>query len=75
VGNHRLYPAADCLQRPLRFRFRRQLTPCVDVICMANDCACATRRNDVMGGKPYCLYRQAISRWAVASGGCKPEVK
>src|SRR6266571_5425685 len=29
VGNHRLYPAADCLQRPLvpRSRFRQQLTP------------------------------------------------
>ncbi len=27
VGNHRLYPAADCLQRPLvpRFRFRQRL--------------------------------------------------
>jgi hypothetical protein len=28
-----------------------------------------------MGGKPRRLYRQAMSRWGVASGGCKPEVK
>ena len=27
VGNRRLYPAVDCLQRPLRFRFRPRLTP------------------------------------------------
>jgi hypothetical protein len=36
---------------------------------------CATRRYDVMGGYPFCLYRQAMSRWAVALGGCKPRVK
>jgi hypothetical protein len=36
---------------------------------------CATKRNDVMGGKPQRLYRQALSPWDVASGGCKPEVK
>jgi hypothetical protein len=28
-----------------------------------------------MGGKPLRLYRQAMSPWGVASGGCKPEVK
>jgi hypothetical protein len=28
-----------------------------------------------MGGKPLRLYRQAMSRWAVAPGGCKPGVK
>jgi hypothetical protein len=36
---------------------------------------CATKRNDVMGGKPRRLYRQAVSPWGVASGGCKLEVK
>jgi hypothetical protein len=28
-----------------------------------------------MGGKPHRLYRQAMSPWGVASGGCNPEVK
>jgi hypothetical protein len=28
-----------------------------------------------MSGKLLRLYRQALSRWGVASGGCKPEVK
>ena len=28
-GNRCLYPEADCLQRPLRSRFRQQLTPSV----------------------------------------------
>jgi hypothetical protein len=37
--------------------------------------SCATRRNDVTGGKPHHLYRQVMSRWAVAPEGCKPEVK
>ena len=27
------------------------------------------------GWKTPCLYRQALSPWGVASGGCKPEVK
>jgi hypothetical protein len=36
---------------------------------------CATRRNDGMSGKLLRLYRQALSPWGVASGGCKPEVK
>ena len=31
MGNHRLYPAADALQRPLRSRFRAQLTAGVRV--------------------------------------------
>jgi hypothetical protein len=45
------------------------------VSALADDPACATRRNDVMDEKPFRLYRQALSRWGVASGGCKPEVK
>jgi hypothetical protein len=36
---------------------------------------CATRRNDGMSGKLHRLYRQAMSRWAVASRGCTLEVK
>ncbi len=36
---------------------------------------CATKRNDVMGGKPRGLCRQATSPWAVAPGGCTPGVK
>jgi hypothetical protein len=28
-----------------------------------------------MGEKPRRLYRQAMSRWGVAAGGCKPAVK
>ena len=36
---------------------------------------CATKRGDEMSGKLHGLYRQAMSRWGVASGGCKPEVK
>jgi hypothetical protein len=36
---------------------------------------CATKRGDGMDGKSHCLYRQAVSPWGVASGGCKPEVK
>jgi hypothetical protein len=36
---------------------------------------CATRRNDVMRGNFHGLYRQAMSRWAVAPGGCTPGVK
>ena len=36
---------------------------------------CATKRDDGMGGKPYWLYRQSISRWGVASRGCTLEVK
>jgi hypothetical protein len=36
---------------------------------------CATKRNDVMGGNPLRLYRQALSPWGVAAGGCKPAVK
>src|SRR2546429_8650387 len=30
---------ADCLQPPLRYSFRQQLTPGVDMICIATDCA------------------------------------
>jgi putative transposase len=36
---------------------------------------CATRRNDVMRGNLLRLYRQAMSPWGVAAGGCKPAVK
>jgi hypothetical protein len=36
---------------------------------------CATRRNDEMRGNLHHLYRQVMSLWGVASGGCKPEVK
>jgi transposase len=36
---------------------------------------CATKRNDVMRGNLLRLYRQAMSPWAVAPGGCKPGVK
>jgi|SRR5215475_3965701 len=36
---------------------------------------CATRRNDVMGGNPPRLYRQALSPWGVAASGCKLAVK
>ena len=36
---------------------------------------CATKRTDGMRGKRHSLYRQTMSRWAVASGGCTPEVK
>jgi hypothetical protein len=35
-------PGADCLQRPLRSRFRQQLRPGVDMICIATDCAKST---------------------------------
>jgi hypothetical protein len=36
---------------------------------------CATKRKDEMSGKPHDLYRQAMSRWGVASErGCS-EVK
>jgi hypothetical protein len=31
VGNHRLYPEADCLQPTLRSRFRQRLTASVDM--------------------------------------------
>jgi len=30
---------------------------------------CATKRNDVMRGNLHGLYRQAMSRWAIAPGG------
>ncbi len=36
---------------------------------------CATKREDEMSGKLRCLYRQTMSLWAVASGGCTPGVK
>ena len=36
---------------------------------------CATKRKDEMRGNLHSLYRQAVSPWAVASGGCKPSVK
>ena len=36
---------------------------------------CATKRIDEMSGKLHDLYRQVVSRWGVASSGCKPEVK
>jgi hypothetical protein len=38
--------AADCLQRPLRFRFRQQLTSGVDMIDIANGCAKRTYKSD-----------------------------
>ena len=36
---------------------------------------CATKHGDAMSGKLRDLYRQVMSPWGVASGGCKPEVK
>jgi hypothetical protein len=42
--------------------------------CLALLPLCATRRNDVMRGNLHGLYRQAMSRWAVAPGGCTPGV-
>ena len=36
---------------------------------------CATKRTDVLGGNPHCLYRQAMSPWGVAASGCKLAVK
>jgi hypothetical protein len=42
---------------------------------MGNAAECATKRIDEMGGKPPCLYRQALSPWGVAPGGCNPDVK
>jgi hypothetical protein len=36
---------------------------------------CATKHDDEMDGKSHRLCRQAMSPWAVASGGCTPEVK
>jgi hypothetical protein len=42
---------------------------------MRSSLVCATKRTDGMRGKRHSLYRQAMSRWAVASGGCTPEVK
>lgn len=44
-------------------------------LCLAVPPLCATRRNDVMRGDLHHLYRQAMSRWAVASGRCTPGVK
>ena len=37
--------------------------------------ACATKRNEVLGGTPLGQYRQAMSPWGVASGGGQPEVQ
>jgi len=42
---------------------------------VGNEAECATKRIDEMGGKPQCLYRQALSPWGVAPGGCNPDVK
>jgi hypothetical protein len=36
---------------------------------------CATRREAGMRENLHSLYRQAMSRWGVASAGCKAEVK
>jgi hypothetical protein len=36
---------------------------------------CATKRTDGMRGKRHRLYRQTMSRWAVASRGCTLEVQ
>jgi hypothetical protein len=36
---------------------------------------CATKRGDGMDGKSHRLYRQTMSPWAVAPGGCQPGVK
>jgi hypothetical protein len=36
---------------------------------------CATKHKDEMRGNLHRLYRKTMSPWAVASGGCKPEVK
>jgi hypothetical protein len=46
--------AADCLQRPLRSRFRQQPTPGVDMICIA--IACAKRASNTR------LLAQALSK-------------
>jgi hypothetical protein len=42
---------------------------------LGNEAECATKRIDEMGGKPQCLYRQALSPWGVAPGGGNPDVK
>ena len=42
---------------------------------VGNEAECATKRIDEMGGKPQCLYRQALSPWGVAPGGGNPDVK
>src|SRR5262249_29681891 len=40
--------APDYLQRPLRSRFRQQVTPGVDMICMATACAKRTRKTRLL---------------------------
>jgi hypothetical protein len=42
---------------------------------MRSSLVCATKRTDGMRGKRHSLYRQTMSRWAVASRGCTLEVK
>jgi hypothetical protein len=46
MGNHRLYPAGDGCQRPLRSRCQPRLTPSVDMIDIANGCAKRTYKSD-----------------------------
>ena len=49
ADNRRVYPAADCLQRPLRSRFQARLKPGV---AMTSD-VCAKKLRNGMGGNPH----------------------